>query len=331
MITRRDLICALGVGSLAAPFTAFAQQPGKVWRVGYLAQTVRPRDVAAANAAGGFVRGLRELGYVEGRNLVIEWRFADNNVERLPGLAAKLMQLKVDVLLTPSPEATRAAQQATKTIPIVMGSVGDPVGFGFVSSLGRPGGNITGVATLTIDLGPKRLEMLLAMAPRVSRVAVLLNPAASTGQQALQSIQAAATQRRITILPVYVGTNLEIETGFAAMARQKAGALIVPANPLFNSQRNQIGELTLKHRLPAITADRMFVETGSLMSYGTSLAEDLHRAATYVDKIFKGAKPADLPVEQPTRLALVINGKTAKSIGIVIPKELLLQAETVME
>ena len=328
-MNRRDWILS-SFALLLAPLRASSQQPGKIWRIGYLQQNARPSNFDST-ALGAFTRGLRELGYFEGKNLVMEWRFADNRIDRLPALAEELVRLKVDLILTPSAEATRAAQNATTTIPIVMGSVGDPVGFGFVKSLARPGGNITGLSTLSIDLGPKRLEMLLSMVPKVARVALLLNPESTTHLQVLEGIQVAAKSRRVTILPVHVRSPQEIQTGFLKMVREKAGALMVQTNPLFNIQMSQIAELSLKHRLPSIAGDRRFPEAGCLMSYGTSLLEDLHRAATYVDKIFKGAKPADLPVEQPTKLALTINRKTAKALGLTIPQDLLISAETMID
>jgi len=330
MNNRRKLLVALGAGALTAPLAAFAQQQGKVWRVGYLSAGRRP-DSLDSHHSGAFPRGLRELGYVEGKNLVIAWRFADNNLERLPGLAEELVQLKVDVIVGGGPDTIRAAQKATTTVPIVMISVGDPVGAGFITSLPRPGGNITGTTSFTIDLGPKRLEMLLAMVPRVSRMAVLMNPTNPNQVKAAESIQAAGQKLRVTILRVEARTPQEIETAFRTMVREKAGALIVPSSVLYNGQKSQIAELAVKHRLPSITADRIYAEAGCLMSYGNSVTDDFRSAATYVDKIFKGAKPADLPVEQPTKFELIINGKTAKALGLKIPNSILVRADEVIE
>ncbi len=274
---------------------------------------------------------MRELGYVEGKTLVIEWRYAGGVLDRLPELAAELAQLKPDVIVVGGPDATRAAQKATTTIPIVMASVSDPIGAGFIASLAHPGGNITGSTSLTIDLGPKRLEMLLAMAPKVSRIAVLMNPASVNQVKASESIQEVGKKLRVTILRAEARSREEIETAFRAMAREKAGALIVSSNILFNGQKNQIAELALKHRLPSIGGDRIYAEAGCLISYGSSVVDDFRRAATYVDKIFKGAKPAGLPVEQPTRFELIINGKTAKALGLKIPQSLLIMADKVIE
>jgi putative ABC transport system substrate-binding protein len=330
MNNRRKLIVALGAGALTAAFPSFAQQPGKVWRVGFLAFPTRPSSLDS-HAFGGFPRGMRELGYVEGANLVIEWRFADEKVERLPELAAELVRLKVDVIVVSAGQGSRAAQKATATIPIVFAAVSDPVSLGLVQSLARPGGNITGRTNITDDLSPKRFELLLAMVPKVSRIAVLMNTIGVANTRTAESIQAAGQKRGVTVVRVDAGTPQGIETAFSTMAREKAGALIVSLNPLFYQQRSQIAELAAKQRLPAIAGDRVFAEAGCLMSYGASLADDCHRLATYVDKIFKGAKPADLPVEQPTKFELVINGRTARTLGLRIPQDLLLQADKVIE
>ena len=330
MNTRRKLLIALGVGALAAPFTSFAQQQGKVWRVGFLVPERRPGSLDS-HVYGGFPLGMRELGYVEGKDLAIEWRFADNDIARLSDLAAELVRLKVGVIVTAGSAATGAAQKATATIPIVMGSSGDPVGSGFVKSLARPGGNITGITNLITELAPKYLEMLRSMVSRLSRVAVLVNPANSAHAAILKSVQAAAQRAGITILPEEAGTQQEIESAFSNMTRQNAGAVYVVQDPLFRQQRRQIVELEAKHRLPSITAPREHPEAGGLMSYGPNYTDNYRRAATYVDKIFKGAKPADLPVEQPTKFELVINRKTAKSLGLTIPQSLLISADKVIE
>ncbi len=314
---------------LTAPLGAFAQQPGKVWRIGFLGN--RRPDSTESHPSVEFLRTLRELGYVEGQNVVIEWRFADNKLDRFPGLAAELVELKVDVILAAVTSAVMAAQKASATIPIVMGTVSDPVGSGLIKSLARPGGNVTGPATFTGELGPKRLELLLAMVPKVSRMALLINDDNSAHAKLAQDMQAAGQKRRVTILPISARTPQQIESAFSTMVREKAGALIVLLNPLFQQQRSQIAELALKHRLPVSAADPIYVEAGCLMSYGTSLANDFRRAAIYVDKIFKGRKPADLPVEQPMRFELVINGKTAKALGLTIPQELLIQATRLIE
>ena len=330
MNRRRNLLIALGAAALAAPLRTFAQQAGKVWRIGFLSSIARPVSLDA-HYYGAFLRGMRELGYVEGKNLVIEWRFAEGKYERLAVLAAELVQLKVDVIVTAGTPATGVAQKATTTIPIVMGTVGDPVGSGFVKSLARPGGNITGLSEIAVDLSPKLLEMLISMVPKLSRVAVLMNPGNSSHATRLKSIQAAAQAVSVTILPAEARTAKEIENAFSMMAQKKTGAVIVMVDALFNQQVRQIAELAAKNRLPTISGLREYVEAGGLMSYGQNLADNFRRAATYVDKILKGAKPGDLPVEQPTNFELFINGKTAKALGLKIPQSLLISADKVIE
>lgn len=278
-----------------------------------------------------FPGGMRELGYVEGKNLVIEWRFADGKLDRLPALAAELVALKLDVIVAGGNDSPLALKKATTTIPIVMATASDPVGSGLVTSLARPEGNITGLSTLTNELGPKRLEMLLAMVPKASRVAVLRNPANPASYKSLETVQAAGQKLGVKILPTQARTPQEIDDAFASMRQQNASALLVFLNPVFQQQRDQIAELAAKHRLPSMAADQLYAEAGCLMSYGSSLADNLRRAATYVDKIFKGAKPGDLPVEQPVKFEFIINGKTAKTLGIRIPQSLLVQAEKVIE
>ena len=328
--TRRGFVTALGASALVAPFNSFAEQQGKVWRVGFLASAARPASLDS-HVFDGFRRGLRERGYVEGKNLMIEWRFAEGKRERLSELAAELVGLKVDVMVVSGSAAAFAAQTATAAIPILFAAVNDPVSQGLVQSLARPGGNITGRANITDDLGPKRLELLLAMVPKVSRLAVLVLPSSAVPVRFAENLQAAAQKRHVTVVRVEAGTPQEIEIAFSIMLREKAGALIALFTPLFYQQRSQIAELAAKHHLPVIAGDPGFVEAGCLMSYGASLADDFHRFASDVDKIFKGAKPADLPVEQPTRFELVINLKTAKALGITVPQVLLLQAERVIE
>jgi putative ABC transport system substrate-binding protein len=329
MNNRRKLVIALGAGALAAPLGSFAQQQGKVWRVGFLAL----RQVAISDSDyyyGPFRQGMRELGYVEGKNLVIEWRSAENKVERLAGLAAELVQLKVDVIVAGSTSPAKAAQNATTIIPIVMVAVGDPVASGLVKSLAHPGGNVTGTTNLIADLAPKYLDLLRSMVPKLSRVAVLLNPDTGASSGAFKNIQVAAQATGFAVVALIVRTPVEIENAFSQMAREKAGALIVMRGPFLNQQRAQIAELAAKHRLPTIAGLGEYVEAGGLMSYGTSLADQSRRAATYIDKIIKGAKPADLPVEQPTKFELVLNGKTAKALGLKIPQSLLIMADKVI-
>ena len=330
MNIRRKLVIALGAGALAAPFGSFAQQQGKVWRVGYLGQNVRPASLESGGA-GAFFRALRDLGYVEGKNLVIEWRFAEDKVERLPRLAAELVQLKVDVIMTGGTPAVSAAQKATTTIPIVFGNAGDPVGSGFVKSLARPGGNITGLSNVAVDISSKLLEMLLSMAPKVSHVAVLVNPTNSSHVTVLKNVQTAAQRAGVKVLPVNARTQQEIENGFYLMIRENATAAIIPGDSLFNIRRPQIAALAAKNRLPSISLNSEYAEAGGLMSYGPAPLEQYRRAATYVDKIFKGAKPGELPVERPSTFELAINRKTAAALGLTIPQSLLISADKVIE
>ena len=330
MNKRRKLIVALGAGALATPLMSIAQQQGKVWRVGFLS----PRHVDFVDSDyyyGPFRQGMRELGYVDGKNLVIEWRSAEGNNERLPGLAAELAKLKLDVIVTAGTNATLAAQKSITAIPIVMVGAGDPVGSGLVKSLARPGGTTTGLSIMLGELGPKHLEMLLSMVPTLSRVAVLMNPANSANAIVLKSVQSAAQRTGTKILPVDVRSPQEIASAFSVIVREKPGAVFVVQDPLFIQQRRQIAELAAKNLLPSISGFREYAEAGGLMSYGQNLAENYRRAATFVDKILKGTKPADLPVEQPTKFELIINGKTAKALGLKIPQSLLIMADKVIE
>ena len=328
--TRRKLIVALAAVAVGAPLAALAQQKGKVWRVGFLSFRGRP-DSLDTDRFGAFPQRMRELGYIEGKNLEIQWRYAESKSERLPGLVAELVQLKVDVIVTVGERTHSEAQKATTTIPIVMVNVADPVGSGLVKSLARPGGNITGLTNLSIEIAPKHFEMLRNMVPKLSRVAILVNPTNSFHSTVLKNIQAAAQKVGVKVLPVQARTPQEIENAFSTMTRENAGAVIVAADALFIQQVRQIAELTAKNRLPAISVNREFAEAGGLMTYGPNPTDQFRRAATYVDKIFKGAKPADLPVEQPTIFELFINGKTAKALGLKIPQSLLISADKVIE
>jgi len=327
---RRKLIVALGAGALAAPFGSFAQPQGKVWRVGVLSQrTLGPLD---ADVVGGFPTAMRGLGYVEGKNLVIEWRSAEGNYDRLAGLAAELVKTNVDAIVTVGGRPALEAQKATTTIPIVFGSANDPVGMGLVKSLAHPGGNITGLSNISSDFAPKLLEMLLSMVPKASRIAIVTNPENRTPYSLSKTIEAAAQGTKVTtILPMVARTPQDIEKAFALMGREKVDATILQSDGFFLQQRRHIVELAAKYRLPVISMRKAFVEIGLLMSYGPNTVNFYERAASYVDKIFKGAKPADLPVEQPNTLELVINRKTAKALGLAIPQSLLISATKVIE
>ena len=328
MNRRRDVLAVLGACAAMLPLRTVAQ--GKVWRVGFLSFRSHPISLDS-DVFGAFRLGMRELGYIEGKNLVIEWRFADSKLERLPDLAAELVRLRVDVIVSSGTATTSAAQKATVTIPIVMETNTDPVGSGFVKTLARPGGNITGLSNISVDISPKHLEMLLSMVPKLSRVAVLVNPSNPSHALILKSSRSAAQKKSAKILPVEARTAPEIEKAFSAMVRENAGAVIVPRDGLFIPQARQIAELAVKNRLPSIATFREYVETGGLMSYGSSLTDGYRRTAIYVDKIFKGANPGDLPVEQPTKFELIINGKTAQTLGLKIPQSLLVSADKVIE
>ena len=329
MTSRRQVVLALGAGALA-PLASFAQQPGKVWRIGWLFHIRKPDT--DSHFTEGFPQGMRELGYLEGKNLVLERRYTDGNIDRLPGLAAELVRMRVDVIVSGSPPATKAAQQATSMIPIVFLADADPIGNSLVASLARPGGNITGLSTIAADIVPKHLEMLHSLVPGLSRVAVLVNPDEGDSQTSqLRSVQATGQKSGATIQSFDARISKDIENAFAQMTRWKAGGLIVARGPFLNSQVRLLAELSAKHRLPTISGLSEYVQAGGLISYGPSLTDMFRRGATYVDKILKGAKPGDLPIEQPTKFELVVNLKTAKALGLTIPQSVLLRADRVIE
>ena len=331
MIPRRKLLVAFSLGILSASRRSVAQEQGKVHRIGFLAPLSRSTPSQPDVFYDAFVQGMRELGYVEGKNLIIEWRFADGRFERLPGLAAELAGMNVEVIVTHSTPATRALQRATSTIPIVFAVLIDPVGGGFAGSLARPGGNITGLSVIDVDPTPKRLELLKAIRPELSRVAVLVNPGTSAHPTIVKNVQAAGQHAGIRVLPVDARTPEEIERGFAAMTRERADGAIIADDAFFRGQRQQIAALVVKNRMPTIAPWREYVAAGGLMSYGQNIVDSFRRAAAYVDKIFKGAKPGELPIEQPTRFYLAINRKTANALGLTIPHELLLRTDEVIE
>jgi putative ABC transport system substrate-binding protein len=328
VIDRRAFLGTLAGSLLAAPLAAEAQQPEKVWRIGLLGPAGERvyTDVLLSLRAG-----LREFGYVEAKNISFEYRFAEDKYERLPGLAAELVRSKVDVILAHATLGTRAAKRATSTIPIVMVGVGDPVGTGFVLSLARPGGNITGVSNNDVGLAAKRLALLKEVVPKLSLVAVLRNPTSPAGELQFRETQAAARSLGIESQLVEARDPKELETAFAVMIKGHAGAFAVMGDPLFLSQQKQIAKLATTSRLPAVFPRNENVEAGGLMSYGPTLAAQFRQAATYVDKILKGARPGDLPVEEPTRMYLIINLKTAKALGLTIPPSLLQRADQVIE
>jgi putative ABC transport system substrate-binding protein len=307
---------------------AQAQQPTKVPRIGFQG-AASPAAVSARLDA--FRRGLRELGYVEGQNIVIEWRFAEGKLDRLNEFAAEFVRLKVDVIVAGAPSSTRAAKKATSTIPIVMAFDNDPVGNGFVASLARPGGNITGLSALSPEISGKQLELLKEIVPRLSHVAVLRTLYLLPGDARVKEIELAAGAFKVQLQYLDVLSLKDIETAFREARKGRADAVLVLASPILESDRTQVADLAAKNRLPAIYHVAEFVEAGGLMSYGVGFIDLYRRAATYVDKILKGAKPADLAVEQPTKFELVINLKAAKQIGLTIPPNVLGRADKVIK
>jgi ABC-type uncharacterized transport system substrate-binding protein len=329
MMTRAALAVALVAGILALPLASEAQQATKVWRIGYL--TVPSRETAHG-VADTFQLALRDLGWIEGQNLVLDYRFADSNVDRLPDLAAELVRLRADVIVAGANTAVSAAKNATRTIPIVMFLAVDPVGSGLVASLARPGGNVTG---LTQNTGPeiygKQLQLLKEAFPRVSRVAILVNRATSTYTRAVREIEAATRALGLQGQILEIRDPGEFDNAFAALPAARTDAIFITTDSMFYQYRIRLAQLAAKSRLPAMWGLPDHVEAGGLMTYATDLHDLARRAATFVDKILKGAKPADLPVEQPTKFELVINLKTAKALGLTIPSSLLLRADRVIE
>jgi putative ABC transport system substrate-binding protein len=330
VIDRRTFLAGTGAVLLATPLAAEGQQAAKVARIGYLS----PNLAASPRNHEAFRQGLRDLGYVEGRNVVIEYRTAEGKLERLPALAAELVALKVDVIVAPNTPAAVAAMQATKTIPIVFAVAGDPVGSGLVTSLARPGGNVTGLSNLALELVGKCLEQLKQTIPGVTRIAILWHPGVfpeSTEKDLLKAAEVAA--RALGLRPQFVEVRgpSEFDRAFSEMTKARAAALTVLPSNMFISERSRLVDVAAKNRLPTVYPWREFVDAGGLMSYGPSYDDLFRRAAIYVDKILKGAKPADLPVEQPTKFELVINLKTAKALGLTIPPSRLGRADEVIQ
>jgi putative ABC transport system substrate-binding protein len=314
---------------LTSSVSAEAQQAKKIPRIGYLIGASTSSYAARTEA---FRQGLREFGYVEGKNISFEYRSAEGKPDGLPELAAELIRLKADVIVTGGgPSVTRAAKEATVTIPIVMANDGDPVGNGFVTSLARPGGNITGFSTLTTEISGKRMELLKETVPKLARVAVLGTSTGSATAPSLKEVELAAGALKVQLQYLDVLSPKDIETAFRAATKGGADAVLVLAGPFFPSQRKQVADLAAKSRLPAIYPFPEFVEAGGLMSYSANITDLFRRAATYVDKILKGAKPADLPVEQPTKFEFIINLKAAKQIGLTIPPNVLVRADKVIK
>ena len=326
-MTKKITLLTLYAMLFALCFSAEAQQPKKVPRIGFLG-SASPSAISTRIEA--FRQGLRELGYVEGKNIVIEYRWAEGKIERLPDLATELVRLQLEVIVTAGPSSTRPVKEATSTIPIVMAFDNDPVGSGFVTSLARPGGNITGLSTLAPEISGKQLALLKEIVPRLSRVAVLGNSTNPGNAQSLKETELAAGALKVQFQYLDVQDHKDIETTFQAATKGRAEAVLVLQNPVLTSHRKQLVDLTVKGRFPAIYDRGEFVEEGGLMTYAVSSTDLFRRAATYVDKILKGAKPADLPVEQPTKFEFVVNLKAAKQIGLTIPPNVLARADKVI-
>ena len=330
VISRRHLIrllaIGLGLGTLGAADVCSSQQSKKAYRVGFLRGTpLRLRELEELR------QGLRELGYVEGENIVIEQRYANGVLDRLPGLADELVRLKVDVIVVGGTLDAKAAKASATAIPIVFTIAGDPVGSGLVVSLARPGGNVTGLSNLQGELGGKRLQLLKEAVPRVSRIGVFYNPANPTNAVDLQGARAAAQTLSVQLQPIEVRSPDDFTSAFAAMARGGAGALLAMADPVFGTDPQRLARLAAENRLPAMFFEKVFVDAGGLMSFGPNIFDQFRRAAVYVDKILKGTRPADIPVEQPTRFDLAINMQTAKTLGIAFPSSILIQATDVVQ
>jgi len=324
------LISTLVLGLLAGPLRVEAQQMGKVLRIGIVRSVGSPGSPSPSWKA--FLQGLRDLGYIEGENIIIEYRYGEGRLDRMPSLVNELVQQKVDVIVVTNQVAIRAARKATKTIPIVMVSSFDPVAAGHVESLARPGGNVTGLAHLGQNLSAKRVELLMEVLPRMSRLAILWDPDGPGPTVAFKETKAIAQAFKLDLQSLEIrGPDPDLEGAFQAAKKERRDALIIVGNPTMAQHRKRIMELVTRNRLPSMTSSRRWVRAGGLMSYASSRTDLLRRAATYVDKILKGAKPTDLPVEQPLKFELYVNLKTAKKLGVTIPPTVLLQATKVIK
>jgi putative ABC transport system substrate-binding protein len=324
MMRRREFVSLLGGAAAAWPLGARAQQPAKVWRIGIVVEGMR------SAAYDGFLQGMDELGYVAGKDYIIDWRFADGRYLRILDLVGDFAKLNIDLIFLGSPAMVYPVRQATRTIPVVMGYSVDPVGNGFVSNLSHPGGNITGLASFGEDTSAKQLELLAAVVPKLSRVGLLQNPENSSSASILESTQAAARAAGLDLVPVDARVPQDIDEAFQVLMRERVGALKVSSDRFLLTQQQQLADLALKYRLPSIFAERAYVEAGGLMSLGESLKDFYRRAASFVDKIFKGARPGDLPIEQLSLFNLVINRKTAEGLGVALPPRTNLSAYEVI-
>lgn len=327
MVIRRKLLIALGAGALAAPFVSRAQQqPAKIARIGFLGAETSSDTASRIEAMRN---GLRSFGYVEGKNIVIEFRWAEGKYERLRDLAADLVGLKVDILVTDGAKASLAAKQATATVPIVIANVSDPIALGLVSGLARPGGNITGSASFGPESGAKRLELLREFMPRIKLIGVLLNPGNPSSVPKLEALQTAATSLKVELYPAEVRAASAFDSVFVTLAKRRVEALIVDTDTLFVANGNAIASMATKGRLPSVGSAE-FAEAGGMMGYGPNLLELFGRVGYFTDRILRGSKPGDLPIERATRFELVINTKTTKALGITIPKAILVRADRVI-
>jgi len=329
-VRRRDFIALIG-STATLPLAASAQQTGAVWRIGFLTPRSLPSPPAHDTFSDAFIDGMSSLGYSEGKNLAIEWRYANGDYARLAGFANELVGMNLPVIVTYGTAAARVLQKTTTTIPIVVAAAVDLVGAGIVASLAHPGGNITGFSVIDVDISAKQLELLKSLSPNLSRVAVLLNPGNSANPLVLKHVESNAPALGVQVVAVNATTPQGIETAFADAAQQGATAVIIAADAFFSAQGSQIANSAAQHRLPTISLYKDHVLAGCLISYGQNVAEFHRRAAIYVDKILKGTKPQDLPVEQPTKFDMVINLKTAKELGLVVPQSLLATADEVIE
>lgn len=324
--TRRQIVGGLAAGlAVGLPLPTLAQTTGAMRRVGFLSS-----DAASTFTQDAFRAGMREQGLEEGRHYAMQWGFAQGDYARLPSLASACVASGVDVMVAVTTLAVQAARRVTRTLPIVMVAVPDPIGEGFAASLSRPGGNVTGLSNIVTEVSVKHLELLHAAVPKLAQVAVLLNPLNPSDALILEQVQGAAYTRKIKVLPVEASNRMQIEAGFGAMVRSRAEALIVAADAFFDVERDLIIAQTLRHRLPAIFSNREMAEAGGLMSYGQDLNQHYQRAADYVAKILKGAAPGTLPIQQPTVLEFIVNAQTAGAIGLILPGQLLLRADKVI-
>jgi putative tryptophan/tyrosine transport system substrate-binding protein len=330
-VNRRQFVQLIGTATLAWPFAARGQKAMPV--IGWLSNLSVDSPILAQGGIAAFREGLSKAGYVEGQNVAIEYRWAEGSYDRLPALAADLVSRKVDVIAASGggDVASRAAKAATSTIPIVFIGGGDPVEAGLVASLGRPGGNITGISSIAVELTPKRLELLSELVPQARAIAFLVNPNSPTAERTIRDMQEAARAKGVQLPILKAAGESEFVTAFASLGQQHAGGIVVAADPFFGQRREELATLAARHRIPAIYAFREYVDSGGLISYGPSLTATYRQAGTYVGRILAGAKPADLPMQQPTIFELVVNMNTARALGLNVPRSLLARADEVIE